>query len=105
MEFSVIERLGLLSVLPKEGTFLTLKLVRQLREALSFDEQELESLGFRQEGERVFWNVSNEKPKDVEIGGAMSDLITKTLKELDKTEKLTEELFGLYEKFVENNNN
>lgn len=41
MELTIIERLKLLEVLPKEGDLLTLKILRKLRESLSFSEDEL----------------------------------------------------------------
>ena len=36
LKLSVYERLVLLNILPKEGNFITLKIIRQLREDLSF---------------------------------------------------------------------
>lgn len=101
MEISVTERLALLGILPKEGNFITLKLVRQLREALSFDELELKQIQFRQEGDHVFWNEDKAGAKNVEIGERMTDLIVDLLKNLDEQKKLKEEHFSLYEKFVE----
>ena len=100
MELTVLERLVLSNVLPKEGTFTTLKLVRQLREALSFDELEHKKLDFKQVGEQVKWNNEVILVKNFEVGEKMMDLIVKTLKEINKEEKLRDEHFTLYEKFV-----
>ena len=44
MKLSVFERLILLNVMPKEGDFTTLKIIRNLQEALSFSEEELKVL-------------------------------------------------------------
>ena len=103
MELTVMERLVLLSILPKEGNFLTLKLVRQLREALSFDELENKRFNFVQDGDQVRWNESEKQEKEIEIGEKMTDLIVETLKGLDERKVLKEEQFTLYEKFVESN--
>jgi len=100
-ELTVLERLVLLSILPKEGDFTTLKLVRKLRENLSFDEGEHEKLKFVQDGDQVRWNESALSPKHVAIGEKMSDLIRDALKKLNDEKKLREEHFSLYEKFVE----
>ena len=104
MEMTVVERLVLLNILPKEGNFTTLKLVRELRENLSFDELENKRLNFQQDGDQIRWNESPEVnlPRDIEIGEKMTDLIVECLKELDKKEALKEEQFTLYEKFVAN---
>jgi len=101
MDLTVLERLVLSNVLPKEGNFTTLKLVRELREALSFDELEHKKLGFIQDGDQVRWNESAKLVKSFEIGEKMMDLISETLTKLDKEEKLRDEHFSLYEKFVE----
>ena len=101
-EMTVLERLVLLSVLPKEGDFVTLKLVRKLRENLSFDESEIKELNFAQDGDQVRWNEKASIVKRINIGERMSILIYEALKKLDDEKKLREEHFSLYEKFIEN---
>jgi hypothetical protein len=105
MELTVKERLILQSMLPKEANFTTLKLMRKLREALSFDEEEHKKLQFVQQGERLQWNMEAEQNllKDVQIGDMMNEMIVSELKKMDKDGKLTEDHLSLYEKFVENN--
>jgi len=100
-ELTVLERLVLLSILPKEGNFVTLKLVRKLRENLSFDEAEIKELNFAQDGDQVKWNEKANVTKRVNIGEKMNDLIQEALKKLDDEKKLREDHFSLYEKFVE----
>lgn len=46
-QLNVLERLMLLNLLPKEGSFANLKLLRVVREALSFSESENRALQFR----------------------------------------------------------
>ena len=106
MELNVFERLNLLNILPKEGTFITLRIVHQLRDALSFNEEELKVLQFKQDMERgtVQWNSEADKPTEIQIGEKATDLIVDALKELDKQKKLTDQHFVLYEKFVEGGN-
>ena len=43
MKLAILERVKLLEVLPKEGDILTLKILRKLRESLSFSEAELKT--------------------------------------------------------------
>jgi len=47
MKLSVFERLNCLSILPVEGSFFTLKIMRKLREDLSFSEEENKLLDFK----------------------------------------------------------
>ena len=103
-ELSVLERLVLLSFLPKEGDFTTIKLLRKLRENLSFDEEEHKKLVFVQEGDQVRWNedVSAGMTKQIPIGEKQANIIQDALKKLNAEKKLTNDYFSLYEKFVEN---
>ncbi|MFA6972954.1 MAG: hypothetical protein WC208_16345 [Gallionella sp.] len=103
MELNVVERLNLLSILPKEGNFITLKIVHRLREALSFTELEVKALNIRPgtEAGTVQWDTVADIPKEVSIGEKATDIIVEALKELDKQKKLTDQYFGLYEKFIE----
>ena len=102
MKLTVFERITLLGVLPEHGNFVTLKIIRQLREALSFTEQELASLELKQDGERVTWNPAAAEPggSEIIIGEKATDIIVEALKKLNDEGKLTEQHFTLYEKFI-----
>jgi len=104
MKLSIVERLILLGVLPKEGTYITLKLVRELREDLSFNEKEHKLLNFaNNEKGQMTWAVEGQNKvgnKDVKIGDKALSLVKDIFIEMDKKEKITDELFTLYEKFV-----
>lgn len=134
MKLSVLERLLLLSLLPKEGSFTNLKLVRLAREQLSFNEAENKLLQFQQVGEQATWkdtvivhkdtgkvveggpleidemvkqnpnayeNKPVVEPKEIKIGELVTEIIKKSLKELNEKEQLNEQHISLYEKFVD----
>ena len=107
MELTVLERLVLQSLLPKEGNYTTLKLLRVCREALSFDDLENKRLEFFQDGDQVRWNETAGKTivKNIEIGEVMTLEIVASLKKLEEEKKLRDEHFTLYEKFVEDTKN
>jgi len=100
MELNVLDRLLLLNLLPVEGSFVNLKLLRVAREDLSFNEEENKSLNFQQQEDHMTWSDSPPIVKEVEIGDVVTDLIVKALKKLDKEEKLKPEHMELYEKFI-----
>lgn len=102
MRLNVLERLMLLGVLPEQGNFLTLKIVRQLREALSFSEEEIKALKIEQKDGRVEWQDDGAEEKDVPVGEKAMDLIVEALKKKDDAKELTDQHFSLYEKFVVN---
>lgn len=101
MRLDVLDRLMLLDVLPPTGNVLTLKIVRTLRESLSFNEDELAALNMQQQGEQVIWDRTKEDPKgkEIVIGERATDLIITRLKELNEKEKLTPQHLSICEKF------
>jgi len=141
MLLSVLDRIILLNgVLPKEGSYQNLKLLRKTKEALSFDEEENRRLCFRNTDTQVRWNqhvyvnkatgdIVEVSPdllvttpdfvekmvaknpeafemeeavpsKEFDIGKTVTGLIVSALESLDKSGKLTENHFELYEKFI-----
>lgn len=103
MKLSVKERIDVLSILPREGNFINLKLVRKIREDLSFNETENKALKFKYlDDGRVTWDrkVAKKTIKDVEIGATVMEIIRKKLTQLSKAEKLSDEHIDLYAKFV-----
>ena len=104
MKMSVGDRLVLLSVLPAEGDFTTLKILRKLREELSFSDEEHKLYKFEQltvDGQtRVKWDNAVEQERDINFGEKATDIIVVSLKKLNDAKKLRDEHFGLYEKFI-----
>lgn len=110
MKLTIAERLKLGQVLPKEGDFTTLKILRELRESLSFTEDELKQFKFEQEeievdGKKMTqttWDTEEAK-KEVEItmGDKALEIVRETMSGLDKAKKLDEGLFTCYEKFCQ----
>jgi len=101
MKLNVVERLMLLNILPPEGSITIMKLLRVLKEELSFSEKEHKLLEFKQEEGQVFWKQDADIEKEVKIGEIMTETIKKELKKLNDEEKLTEGHIDLYDKFME----
>ena len=105
MKLTVLERIVLMGILPKESDFTTLKLVRELQNKLSFTEKEHKLLQFQnapngnmtwnQDGNRIVGEVK------IDIGDKMKSVIVDILQKLDKDKKITNDLYSLYEKFIE----
>ena len=129
MKLDVFERLMLQNLLPQESDYVTLKLVRKFREALSFNEKEIADIEFKNHWRcpkcdtvelaaemakcpdcdiymktagQVTWNeIKAEKViKDVHMGDKILALCETTLKKLSDEGKLTEQHMSLYEKFI-----
>lgn len=102
MNFSVQERLVLLQALAGvQGNLAELRIVRELKENLSFGEKEHKELGLRVEGERMVWNAQTAQDKEIEIGDVARDIIVRRLKELNEKKVLTEAHLFICDKFPE----
>lgn len=100
MILTVMERLQLLQILPKEGDFLTLKVLRQLKDAISFGEDDHKLYKFEVKDGMARWDNSVPQEKEIVIGEKATDLVMDALKGLNDKKKLTEAHMSLYEKFI-----
>ena len=101
MKLNLVERFTLLQLLPVQGDFSTLKIMRKLREDLSTTEGEIKEFGIQQVEDRVTWNPEQGSGEvEIPIGEIATMIVEKLLKDLDDTKKLADQHFTLYEKFV-----
>lgn len=103
MKLTVEERIIAIEILPKEGNFLTLKILRELREALSLDAKEKKKFGIEtkplEDGSfDISWGVNGEV--EIPLTEDKMELIRLPLRELEGQRRLTETHVSLYEKFV-----
>lgn len=103
MRLNVFERITLLGLLPSEGNFVTLKVVRDSQNVLALTEKELKDFDVTEvrDGDktRYTWNEAGNEGVGIELGEKACDLIKDALEKLDKEKKLTKNHFNLYEKF------
>lgn len=100
-KLTVLERLLALQMLPKEGSYTDLKLIREARESLSFTEEENALLKFRQlEDGRLTWDQSVDEV-EIKLGLVAERKLQDALKKISDEGKLTEEYISLYEKLIE----
>lgn len=97
-----MDRLALLGMLPEKGNFITLKIVRELRESLVPSEEEIKELEIVElpETEQIRWSDEKDVGKNIKVGEVARNLIKKLLIELDEKEELEQRHEPLYEIFV-----
>lgn len=93
-DLTIADRLVLLSLLPAEGTLVTMRVVRDLKRALGFSEDELARYGLRVEGNQYTcddWSPT----KAVEIGPVACSVLHDAFR---AASKLTEQHLATYDK-------
>lgn len=106
MLLAIQERVMLDNVLPKEGTYLTMILVEELRKCLrltpseiaDWEVEEVTDESGRKTG-AIRWNGSKVEEIDVDINEAATKIVRDALLALSKAEKVTIELLSLCRKF------
>ena len=100
MKLNLFERFIALGILPKEGNFVTLKIIQNLKMSLAPSQEEITEFEIKQDGVNTSWNDKGKEDREIEIGEKATDIIIEALKKLDKEKKLTEQHYTIYEKFV-----
>lgn len=99
MKLDVSMRIRLLGILPEKGNLLTLKIVRELRDDLSFSEKEHKDFKIKVTNTAITW-ADGAKSKEVKIGDLANEVIVKSLKDMDEKEELTLPDIKLWDKFI-----
>jgi len=108
-KLNILERIALLNIMPLEGNVVTLKILRELQNQLSFSEAEMKRFKMKinrtPDGAGTFMTWDSDfstETKEIEIGEVAMDLIAERLKQLESQKRLRMEMLDLYEKFVVN---
>ena len=102
MKLTVTERLIIQQLLPEKGTFINLRLIREAREDLSFNEEENKLMNFRphpNNQENIVWDETG-YTKEITFGDVVSNIVKEELKKMDTDETLEDVHFSLYKHFV-----
>lgn len=104
VKLTIKQRIDLQSILPQQGDFVTVKMIRVLREDLSFTEKELEQLKLvRNPDGTVSWNAkAGEKcTKDIAIPETIVTTIKEILERANTSKQITDAHLDFYEMFME----
>lgn len=106
MLLSVLERIQILSLLPKEGNVFLLRMIQETIKTVGFTEKELKLLNIVTEGSITKWKPIAPAYVDVVLGTRVRELVIEKLQEMEKEttqgKKLSLEMLPLYERFIEN---
>ena len=98
MKLDLVERFTLLSTLPQKGDIVTIKVLRNLKDALAASEQEIKEHGLREKDWEI---IPGQGLVDIEINETWRGIIVDALKEADKNKAITDQHISLWEKFCE----
>jgi len=106
MKLTIQDRILIENILPKSGSFLNLKIIKSIRENLTFTEEEIKECKITEvfvpelNATNVKWDVSKDVEKEIFISALGLDFISDLLKKLDNEKKLPMEYYYLYDSLV-----
>jgi len=100
MNLSVLDRVIVLTILPKEGNFATLRILQDMRMALAFTEDELKKFNLEVNDETGQTTWEGDEEVEFPIGEKATDIVVQAFKNLDKNKKLQVDMMATYEKFI-----
>lgn len=102
MKLNVQERVVILQILPAEGDFSTLKILRELQAVLGFSEEDHKKFKIVRKENTITWDPTEGiKEEEIELGEKATEIVKEALLALDKDKKLKAEHVTVYEKFVQ----
>lgn len=101
MKLSIIDRLALLSVLPKQGDFLTLQVAKRLLDRVNFSAKEKTDFALQQTSDgRVGWDETKATNAEFEFSDDEHTMIVAELRRRNDERTLGMDHFGIYRAFV-----
>jgi len=104
LKLGLFDRLVCLSLLPAEGSYTTLKIVRELQMELAPSEEESKAAGVIDDmlsgGVQATLGWDKVEDKEIVFGDIAKGIIVAALEKLNTEEKLTQQHFNLFSWFV-----
>lgn len=101
VKLNALERIIVLSLLPKETNYANWKIINDLKNQLAFSEKELSKLELREdENGNAVANWPAVEEKEITFGEITEKIVMDALKKLDSEKRLLQEHLSVYEKFV-----
>jgi hypothetical protein len=101
VSLNLFERLTVMSLLPKESNFTTLKIINDLNMELAPTEEEINLSELKVNNDGTVSAIWGKVPeKEFTLGEIAKKVIVDALKKLNKEDKLQMQYYTIYEKFV-----
>ncbi len=99
-KLNLAERINLMEILPVEGNFITLGIIREFKVNIGVKDKEFKLFGIEQKDNKITWKEEGNKEIDFDFGDKAVEIVIEELEKLDKGKKLEDKHFSLFTKFV-----
>lgn len=95
MKLTIIERLNLPRLFPKEGGIIQQLLVRDIAKKVEFSQEEIKDIDLKQEGNQITWNPDKNVIKEVDFSESEIAFLKDQVVLMDKEKKITQDMLDL----------
>lgn len=99
MELSVLDRVMLLHLMPRQGSLATMRVVQKVGNDLRFSPKEIKDWDIKSSGSQLTWGTQETK-KNITFSKVATEIIVAELKGLDEKEELTAQHLDLHDRFI-----
>lgn len=97
---TVSDRIHVLNLLPTEGSYVTVKAIRDFTTKVGFTATEIVDMEIVEKDGIVTWNEKGKQEVVFDFIDAEAELVRRELRKIDAEEKITNNIFSVYEKFM-----
>lgn len=97
---TIAERVHVLNLLPKEGSFVTLQLIREMTRKVGFTATEITDFELKEENGSITWNDKGNVEVIFHFVDAEAEIIRKELRKKNEEGSLNMGIYSVYEKFM-----
>lgn len=99
-KLTIPERVHILNLLPNEGSFVTLRVIREISSIVGFSASEIVNYDIKESNGEITWNDLGNKETSINLIDEQAEIIRKELRKKDADETLNMGIYSVYEKFM-----
>jgi len=99
MKLSVVDRIIISALYPKESDLVTQVLVQDIIKKVAFTQEEFTAMGFKIDGQTYSWDQSKAIEKDVDLTDTEHNFLKTQINVLDREKKVSQQMLPLINKF------
>lgn len=89
------DRLVIGAIFPEKGGLLTQTMIRDIKEKVNITQEEFKEVGFIEINNMSRWDQEKETPKDMTLTDMELEFLKGRVRDLDKQEAITQDIFDL----------
>jgi hypothetical protein len=100
LKMNVKDRLVLQSILPQQGSMLTMTIVQEVQDKIKITSDEISKLNMKETKQGITWDAEKKIELELELNDSIKKVLKESAQKADKEEKVTTENLSLIQKLI-----